>query len=106
MELVSQIIPCPHGPHTYGPQDFHDCLGRFDEIRWKIEGKLTNSATRRVIKKYGIPYDEELEKQMYKYLTSLSDAQRRQLNEDYNRKIEVIAASNPILNLEEELWNS
>lgn len=99
-------IPCLHGPHTYGSQDFHDCLGTFDEIRWKIEGKLPSSAKKRVAKKYGMPYGPELEAQMYKYLTSLSDTERRALNEEYNKKIDAIAMDSPDWYLEEELWNS
>lgn len=101
----STPVKCTDCHQHYNSTDWHDCLGKFDEIRWRIQGgKLTNSMRVRLHKKYG--KSDHLKDDTENYLNSLSPKAYDRLVKEYNRKVEFLSALDPTWLIEEDLWNS
>lgn len=101
----STPVKCTDCSQHYNSSDFHDCLGKYDELRWRVEGgKLTNSMRARLHKKYG--KSEQLKQMTEEHLNSMHSTEYDELLKAYNRKVELITASDPTWLIEEELWNS
>lgn len=112
MAELKEYVPCGNCLQRYGTHDFHDCKGVFDELRWKLEGHLPNSAWIRVKKKYALRKDDpELCVQMQEYLSSLPKRKLNKLTKEYNLKLKEVnlalfKTAEAVWELEDLLWQS
>lgn len=97
----SNNILCNYCNHTYGLTDFHDCTGKFDEIRI-FRGYATNSVKRRLKIKYGDGYAEAATLS----LGTLTEDEWKSLVSEFEQKQKSTNLGSYYDDLEEELWNS
>jgi hypothetical protein len=92
---------CKDCSQAAGRADFHDCIGKFDELRLHLS-VATNSVRFRLKKKYGQTYVED----SITYISNLPLVDYTTLNQEYLLKLEECNKNDSTLVLEEELWAS
>lgn len=100
----SKPVQCTDCSQFYNSSDWHDCAGTYDELRWRLEGKVTNSMKKRLQSKYG--KSDQLQQMAEEYLNNLHPNAYQLLESNYQRRVALIESQDPTWFIEEELWNS
>jgi hypothetical protein len=99
----SVAIPCSVCGNYFNSTDFHDCAGRYDELRLRV-GNASNTVIRRLKTKYNGVTDWGAAST--KYLDDLPKETFDELVTSYHALLKQIEEQDPTWHLEEELWNS
>lgn len=118
--LVSSLIPVseqgspgPHPPclncnNKIDPRSLHDCLGVYDEVRYRLNDPLARSGRNRLMKKYGCEWDDLaphidkfFEKNAHKTPRLIKEFEELRKSSEYRQRMLEIN-----WDMDEELWNS
>jgi hypothetical protein len=106
VEAKEPILPahyyiCPDCHNSTGVADFHDCKGIYDEMRL-LNHNASNLVRRRLQHKYGTEYESKA----LEYIAELGNRKFNELKKQYEEKLAKAQLVDPILMLEEQLWQS
>ena len=100
---------CQFCTNSVGPTDFHDCKGKYDEVRYHNGYNLPRSGMKRLYNKYQTQDKQELNRHVENYKTQKhtewveKEYTYSRLRDAQIKKVKTIEFN---FEEEEELWNS